>query len=336
MAEKIGENLYRLDIPLVGNPLKNLNSYLITGERCLLIDTGFREPACREAMERQLAEIGVDRERLDIFLTHLHSDHAGLAPELIRSGGRIFIGKTDGIRMAGYQDPAVWRAMYTEYQDEGFSPAEMEVLWNSNPAQNAGPAPYGDYVFLEDGDTLTYGGHTLRCVLTPGHTPGHLCLYESEQKWLFSGDHILFHITPNICRWGGVADSLGDYLNSLERVKDLPVSLLLPAHRAETGDLRRRVEELEAHHAKRIANALETVRREPGLTAYDIAGRMAWSIRCRNWAEFPLTQKFFAVGEAMAHLDDLTVRGQVLRRKDQEHYRYFAARGDTLYHKGEN
>ena len=144
MAERITSNLWRLDIPLVGNPLKNLNSYLITGERSLLIDTGFREPACREAMERQLAETGVDRDRLDIFLTHLHSDHTGLAPELIRPGGRIFIGKTDGARMAGYQDPAVWRAMYTEYQDEGFSPAEMEVLWNSNPAQNAGPAPYGD------------------------------------------------------------------------------------------------------------------------------------------------------------------------------------------------
>lgn len=50
MAERITSNLWRLDIPLVGNPLKNLNSYLITGERSLLIDTGFREPACREAM----------------------------------------------------------------------------------------------------------------------------------------------------------------------------------------------------------------------------------------------------------------------------------------------
>ena len=330
MAEQITNDLWRLDIPLVGNPLKNLNSYLITGERCLLIDTGFREPACREAMERQLAEIGVDRERLDIFLTHLHSDHAGLAPELIRSGGRIFIGRTDGIRMAGYQDPAVWRTMYTEYQEEGFSRAEMEALWNSNPAQNAGPLPYGDYVYLEDGDTLSYGGHTLRCVLTPGHTPGHLCLYGADCGWLFSGDHILFHITPNICRWGGVADSLGDYLNSLERVTKLPVSRLLPAHRAETGDLRRRVEELEAHHERRIANALETVRKAPGLTAYDIAGCMAWSIRCRNWTEFPLTQKFFAVGEAMAHLDYLTARGQVLRRKEWGYYRYFAASGDTL------
>ena len=54
MAERITSNLWRLDIPLVGNPLKNLNSYLITGERSLLIDTGFRQDPCREAMERQL------------------------------------------------------------------------------------------------------------------------------------------------------------------------------------------------------------------------------------------------------------------------------------------
>ena len=60
MAERLAEDLWRLDIPLAGNPLKNLNSYLLTGERSLLIDTGFRQQPCREAMERQLAEIGVD------------------------------------------------------------------------------------------------------------------------------------------------------------------------------------------------------------------------------------------------------------------------------------
>lgn len=93
MAERIGKNLWRLDIPLVGNPLKNLNSYLLTGPRSLLIDTGFRQNPCRAAMERQLEEIGVDRDRLDIFLTHLHSDHTGLAPELIRPGCRVYIGR---------------------------------------------------------------------------------------------------------------------------------------------------------------------------------------------------------------------------------------------------
>ena len=53
MADCIAEGLWRLDIPLEGNPLKNLNSYLIRGERGLLIDTGFRWASCRLAMERQ-------------------------------------------------------------------------------------------------------------------------------------------------------------------------------------------------------------------------------------------------------------------------------------------
>ena len=96
MAEQIAEGLYRLDIPLPGNPLKNLNSYLITGERNLLIDTGFRLDACREAMEHQLRELGVDLRRTDLFLTHLHTDHTGLAGELHRPGCRVYIGAVDG------------------------------------------------------------------------------------------------------------------------------------------------------------------------------------------------------------------------------------------------
>nr|WP_298035261.1 MBL fold metallo-hydrolase [uncultured Dysosmobacter sp.] len=81
MAEHLEEQLWRLEIPLVGNPLKTLNSYLLTGgQRSLLIDTGFDQAPCWEAMDAQLRQIGVDRSRMDIFLTHLHSDHTGLVP----------------------------------------------------------------------------------------------------------------------------------------------------------------------------------------------------------------------------------------------------------------
>ncbi len=335
MAERIEADLWRLDIPLVGNPLKNLNSYLLTGERNLLIDTGFRQDPCREAMARQLRETGADPDRTDIFLTHLHSDHAGLAPELIRPGCRIFISGTDLPGLEAAACPERWRRMYREYEENGFSPAETAQLWQGNPAQNAGAGQWDPslYTPLDDGAELTYGGHRLRCILTPGHTPGHLCLHEPERRWLFCGDHVLFHITPNICRWSGVRDSLGDYLESLERVKKLPVEHLLPAHRAETGDLRARAEELRAHHLRRLDNALDIVRRYPGRTAYDIAGQMHWSIRCRDWADFPVTQKFFAVGEALAHLDYLEVRGLVQRRREHGHDVYFAAAGGKITEK---
>lgn len=323
MAERVTQNLWRLDIPLEGNPLKNLNSYLIVGERSLLIDTGFRWESCRVAMERQLAEIGVDRDRMDIFLTHLHSDHTGLAPTLIRPGCRIYIGRIDGPGVEDAMDDAAWQALYTAYVRDGFSWEEIDHLWDKNPAQGAAPEVWDQYQDLEDGDVLSYGGHDLRCVLTPGHTPGHMCLYEAESKWLFSGDHVLFHISPNICRWSSMPDALGSYLESLQKVRDLPVELLLPAHRQETGDLTARVDELTAHHLRRIENAWQTVREEPGLTAYEIAGRMRWKIRSRSWEDFPLTQKFFAVGEALAHLDYLEVRGRIAHREEQGKNRYY-------------
>ena len=324
MAQRLAQDLWKLEIPLVGNPLKNLNSYLLTGgERSLLIDTGFRQDPCREAMERQLAEIGVDRERMDIFLTHLHSDHTGLAPELIRPGGRIYISAIDGSGLEDGLEDAYWEDVYREYVRNGFSWEEIHHLWDSNPAQGAAPKPWnGRCTLLGDGDRLTYGGRTLRCILTPGHTPGHLCLYDEEKKRLFAGDHILFHITPNICRWPSMPDALGSYLASLDAIRDLEVRELYPAHRAETGALAPRVDELKAHHARRIENAWQAVRSAPGATAYEIAGRMAWSIRSRSWSDFPLTQKFFAVGETLAHLDYLTLRGRVRQWEEGSTVRY--------------
>lgn len=330
MANRITKDLWQLEIPLLGNPLKNLNSYLILGERNLLIDTGFRQEPCRVAMEQQLAELKVDLERTDIFLTHLHSDHTGLAPELIRPGCRMYIGRTDGIRMTKTQDSDFWRTQYSTYVREGFSEEEMAALWDSNPAKNAGPEHGGEYQFLEDGDTLSYGSHTLECILTPGHTPGHMCLYDRKNRWFFSGDHVLFHITPNICRWMGVEDSLGDYLQSLQKIRNLPVDLLLPAHRAETGNLSERVDFLTEHHMQRLEDAMRVVRREPGLNAYQIAGRMTWSIRSRNWQDFPLTQKYFAVGEALSHLDYLERRGRIIRQEEHGKLVYIPAAGGAI------
>jgi glyoxylase-like metal-dependent hydrolase (beta-lactamase superfamily II) len=142
-----------------------------------------------------------------------------------------------------------------------------------------------------------------------------------------TGDHVLYHITPNICRWGGVADSLGDYLASLEKIRALAADTVLPAHRTAEGSLERRVDELTAHHRRRLADARRTLLSAPGLTAYEIAGRMAWEIRCRTWADFPLTQKFFAVGEALAHLDYLRARGQAVCREENGQRRWYAAGG---------
>ena len=138
MAEQLARDLWRLEIPLEGSPLKTLNSYLIRGERSLLIDTGFRWPSCRAACERELAETGADRDRTDIFITHLHSDHVGLAPELIRPGCRILIGEVDGPGVADYMDESCWQSLYARYIQDGFT-ASGPAIPPRRPPPPCGP-----------------------------------------------------------------------------------------------------------------------------------------------------------------------------------------------------
>jgi glyoxylase-like metal-dependent hydrolase (beta-lactamase superfamily II) len=79
MIEKVLTNLYKIEIPLPKNPLKNLNSYVIKGaERNLIIDTGWNQEECMNAMQAGLKKLGVDIKNTDFFITHLHADHLGL------------------------------------------------------------------------------------------------------------------------------------------------------------------------------------------------------------------------------------------------------------------
>ena len=67
------------------------------------------------------------------------------------------------------------------------------------------------------------------------------------------------------------------------------------------------------HHEKRLAELEQMIREEPGLNGYELAGKMRWKIRATNWADFPPAQKWFAYGEALAHLDYLVNHGRVRR-----------------------
>jgi flavorubredoxin len=71
MMEKIMEGLYRIEVPLPNNPLKSLNSYVITGKRPLIIDTGFNMEQCYAAMLGGLRKLGIEPKKVDVLATHL-------------------------------------------------------------------------------------------------------------------------------------------------------------------------------------------------------------------------------------------------------------------------
>jgi glyoxylase-like metal-dependent hydrolase (beta-lactamase superfamily II) len=85
LYEKILPDIYRIEVPLPKSPLKALNSYLVKGDgRYLLIDTGLNRKECKQALFSGLDELHVDLTKTDIFITHLHSDHMGLAGDVVR------------------------------------------------------------------------------------------------------------------------------------------------------------------------------------------------------------------------------------------------------------
>lgn len=323
MYTQIEGNIYTIPVPLPNNPLRNLNSYVILdGERSLVIDTGFRKEECRKALTEGLAELGVDMNKADIFLTHLHADHTGLAQELAGPDSKIYISRPDGTLLRRSLTEGYDRT--GEYRSFGFSEEELSHL-DESPSNRYRQSEMSDFTYIADGDILEYGGRRLQVISTPGHTPGHVCLYDKDNKIMFLGDHVLFDITPNITTWAGFDDPLGHYVHSLMDISIYDVRVPLPAHRGVHGTMAERIGTIIEHHGTRIREMVNVLDDEPGLTPYDLSGKMTWRVhgKTNSWADFPLAQKWFAVGETAAHLEYLLCRGRVRREFDGRAWHYF-------------
>ncbi len=325
--EEILPRLYRVVVPLPENPPKEINSYILTsGDRNLIVDTGMNRPECQEVLERGLEAIGVDLARTDFMATHLHSDHQGLIPTLKRESSDAYMGERDAIQMKGGSGFGFAGGPMGEYAARsGFPSDELNTSLQEHPGHKYGPAGEVDYIHLRGDEVFKVGDYTLVSVSTPGHTDGHMCLYEPNRKLLLSGDHVLGDITPNIQAWSDESDPLDMYLESLKKVLELDVELCLPGHRSFITDFSGRIAELLEHHRVR-ANEVLDVLKDRAKTAYQTAAGMSWRIRARSWEDFPVMQKWFATGEAIAHLLYLERKG-LARREERNGQIFYAAEG---------
>ena len=263
-----------------------------------------------------IGKLGVDLNKTDFFITHLHSDHIGLVEKLARPASRVHLGEIEASVVVSLRDKAKERfdLLLKTYLSYGFPKRELLRAVESHPSFRNGPALSFGFSTLSDGDMINIGDYSFRCIETPGHSPGHMCLYEARQKVLLSGDHILFDITPNITRWPEMENSLGEYIRSLEKVYSLDVELVLPGHRRIMNNHRKRISELRLHHKRRLDEALHALK-DGEKTVWDVAPYLSWDMDFRSWELFPPVQKWFAIGETIAHLKYLEASGTVRSRK---------------------
>ena len=310
MCEEILPNLFRIKIPLPESPLKYLNSYVVrNSQKNLIIDTGLNRKECLEAMQNGLQKLGVELGQSDIFITHLHADHFGLVTKLASDSSDILFSRPEKELMESWEG---FGAM-TEYaRKNGFPEDELKAALDKHPGAKYGSDWIPELKVLDEGDKISIGDYHFKCVATPGHTMGHICLYEATKKILIAGDHILIDITPNIQCWSDSQNPLKHYLSSLDKIYKMEIDKVLPGHRRLIDDHRARISELKEHHQRRLKEILEILNKHP-MHAFQIASRMTWDINAETWDHFPVAQKWFATGEAIAHLRYLEDEEKVTR-----------------------
>jgi glyoxylase-like metal-dependent hydrolase (beta-lactamase superfamily II) len=301
-------------VPMSG-PLKHVNGLILDdADGVLAIDTGTASPRSTEAwrtiLEGPLAGQRVTR----ILCTHMHPDHIGLAGWLARrfDDAPILMTRTEWL-MA--------RMLSSDQRDE--VPEEQLAFWKGcgwsaeqiATAEKGGFARFGKMIArlplgftrIRDGETLTIGGAPWKVVVGSGHSPEHACLLDEERRILIAGDQVLPRISSNVSLHVNEpgADPLGEWLDSIERFKQLPDDLLvLPGHGDPFYGLHVRLQALETEHRDRL-DVLEAHLATPRRAADCFA----------QLFRRPIGPDVIgmATGETLAHLRHLEVTGRAVR-----------------------
>jgi len=319
-AHPVAPGVHRIPLPLPGDALKAVNVYAVEdGDRLALVDAGWHREDSWEALRGALAEIGAqpgDVRR--VLVTHIHHDHYGQAPRLrAEAGASILLGEGESRSLRTIFEPEQRRLADADRIARVVQAGAAELVGPLEKAIARGGM--AGLALWEPPDLLAPDGHlvelrtrALEVVATPGHTRGHVSLIDRAGRLFFAGDHVLPHITPSLGvePWGGDGMSLIEFIGSLAKVRPLDVDRVLPAHGPDFAGLRERVDALLDHHATRLTQCIEALRRG-STTAYEVAHHLPWTRRNRRYDELDLGNQLLALTETVAHLELLAVQGTV-------------------------
>ena len=276
------------------------------GREADLLDCGMNSDESVEAIQRALRQLGAHRLRR-LVVTHIHPDHYGAAGTFAGDGlADLYIHRLEV--------PLV-HPRYVELEHlveevrhyllvNGVPAGEAEVLSNSQRALSQVVKTAEPSVQLDGAESIEMGSRRLRVEWTPGHSPGHICLYDGADGLLFAGDHVLPELSPNIgLHPQSTPDPLHEYLEGLRRMADHKPKLVLPAHGRPFSEIASRVDALISHHQRRMDQIVEIIGREE---------KSGWQVALDLWGPRDnFYEKRLALQEGLAHLQALAVEGRV-------------------------
>lgn len=316
--------VFRLVLPLPFPGLDEVNAYLLAGDDgCTLVDCGMhlpddeREQGWGHLVDALAACDHAPADVTRLVLTHTHIDHYGLAGRLKEETGcEIWIHAAGQEELFSLEHPEALAAELREtYADHGVHGTELDEITSFEDWRRFVHSVVQADHWLAGDETLEVGGRSWKVVHTPGHARSHVCLFNETDSLLISGDHLLGTITPHIDFVRGHGDPLGDFMESLERVEKLAPQIVLPGHGRPFSDGAERARATLRHHDRRLGAILQVVRRQ-ACTADQITQEIFGSTLLHF-------QKRLALGEALAHIHYLRLRGEVERTDAEDGTRLY-------------
>ncbi len=326
---KVAHGVYwlRMPLPFV---LNHINLWLLEGaehdEGWTIVDCGFSTDEARGYWEQIFANCLKGKPVTRLIVTHFHPDHIGLCTWLCEKFGITpEITKSEFLQAHAVRNhvagtgPEPLRALMAKH---GLDDERMKMIEQRDRIYERGvPALPGAFIRIKGGQTLRIGKHAWRVIIGHGHAPEHAALYCEALGVLISGDMLLPRISTNVSVWPvePEADPVGEFLTSLSDFYALDAgTLVLPSHGLPFHGARVRVDALRDHHQVRF-DALMAICAEP-CTAVDVLPALFQ----RKFDDHHL---LFAMGEAVAHLNNLMHKGALNRIDDGGVYRFVLAGG---------
>ncbi len=315
----------RMPLPFA---LDHINLWLLAeDDGWTLVDCGIGNAATRALWTTHFSSTMRGLPLRHIVATHCHPDHLGNAEWLATHFG-CRVSMTLGEFLAAHalidaraaHSPAATLELFRAH---GMSDADVAALGQrGNHYAALVPTAPASFDRIIPGDVVTAGNTTWSTIFGYGHSSEHAALYSATRGVLIAGDMLLPRISTNVSVWPSdpEGDPLGRFLASIAGFLPLPAdTLVLPSHGLPFRGIALRVAQLQAHHDARLAELEAAIAAAAG----PVTATQMIPVLFRR--ELDLQQRFFAIGEAIAHLNYLWQRKRLRRTLSAAGILHFAA-----------